>query len=146
MYKSSVRVIASLYKVTTVDSLSLPLSLPISLSLYIYIYIYIYMCVCVCVCYKPINYKECRFHFYWKKFWTQAHTYFRIFTNVNSVFKKMVYSQDYIYSHPQTDCFVLSELFSVARHAGRSKPGIEPVQLYVRLCFRPLVHQADHVG
>ena len=32
----------------------------------------------------------------------------------------------YIYSHPQTDCFVLSELFSVARHAGRSEPGSKP--------------------
>ena len=52
----------------------------------------------------------------------------------------------YIYSHPQTDCFVLSELFSVARHAGRSEPGSKPVQLYARLWFRPLVHQADHVG
>ena len=51
-----------------------------------------------------------------------------------------------IYCHPQTDCFVLSELFSVAKHAGRSKPGSKPVQLYLRLCFRPLVHQADHVG
>ena len=53
-----------------------------------------------------------------------------------------IYIYIYIYCHPQTDCFVRSELFSVARHAGRSKP----VQLYVRLCFRPLVHQADHVG
>ena len=52
----------------------------------------------------------------------------------------------YIYSHPQTDCFVPSELFSVARHTGRSKPGSKPVQLYVRLWFRPLVHQADYVG
>ena len=51
----------------------------------------------------------------------------------------------YIYCHPQTDCFVLSELFSVARHAGRSKPGSKPVQLYVRLSFRPVGHQADHV-
>ena len=25
-------------------------------------------------------------------------------------------------------CFVLSELFSVARHAGRAKPGSKPVQ------------------
>ena len=57
-----------------------------------------------------------------------------------------IYIYIYIYSHPQTDCFVLSELFSVARHAGRSKPGSKPVQRYVRLCFRPLVHQADHVG
>ena len=52
----------------------------------------------------------------------------------------------YIYSHPKTDCFVLSELFSVARHAGRSKPWSKPVQLYVKLYFRPLGHQADHVG
>ena len=34
-----------------------------------------------------------------------------------------------IYCHPQTDCFILSELFSVARHAGRSKPGWKPIQL-----------------
>ena len=53
---------------------------------------------------------------------------------------------DRIYSHPQTDSFVLSELFSMARHAGRSKPGSKPVQLYVRLSFRPLGHQVDHVG
>ena len=52
----------------------------------------------------------------------------------------------YIYCHPQTDCSVRSELFSVARHAGRSKPGSKPVQLYVRLSFRPLGHQANHVG
>ena len=52
----------------------------------------------------------------------------------------------YIYSHPQTDCFVLSELFSVARHAGRLKPGSKPVQPYVRLSFKPVGHQADYVG
>ena len=51
-----------------------------------------------------------------------------------------------IYSHPQTDCFVLSELFSVARHAVRSKPGSKPVQIYARLSLRPLGQQADHVG
>ena len=47
----------------------------------------------------------------------------------------------YIYCHPQPDCFVLSELFSVARHAGRSKPRSKPVQLYVRLSLRPLGHR-----
>ena len=31
----------------------------------------------------------------------------------------------------------------MARHAGRSKPGSKPVQLYVRLCFRPLVHKEN---
>ena len=45
----------------------------------------------------------------------------------------------YIVIHRQT--FVLSELFSVARHAGRSKPESKPVQLYDRLSFRPLGHK-----
>ena len=31
-----------------------------------------------------------------------------------------------MYCHQQTDCFILSELFRVARHAGRSKPGSKP--------------------
>ena len=48
-----------------------------------------------------------------------------------------IYIYIYIYCYPQEDCFVLSELFSVAWHAGRSKPGSKPVQLYVRLSFRP---------
>ena len=47
----------------------------------------------------------------------------------------------YIYSHPQTDCFVPSELFSVARHAERSKPESKPVQFYDGLSFRPLGRQ-----
>ena len=47
----------------------------------------------------------------------------------------------YIYSHLQTDCFVLSELFSVARHVGS-----KPLQLYVRLSLRPLGQQAYLVG
>ena len=51
----------------------------------------------------------------------------------------------YIYCNPQTDCFVLSELFSVARHAGRSKPGSKPVQLYVRLNLRPLPHLSNSI-
>ena len=51
----------------------------------------------------------------------------------------------YIYSHPQTDCFVLSELFSVARQVTRSKTVSKPIQLYVRLSLRPLGQQAYHV-
>ena len=37
-----------------------------------------------------------------------------------------IYIYIYIHCHPQTDCFVLSELFSVARHVGCSKPGLKP--------------------
>ena len=51
----------------------------------------------------------------------------------------------YIYSHPLTDCFVLSELFSVARHIGGSKPGSKPIQLYLRLSLKPPGQQAYHV-
>ena len=51
----------------------------------------------------------------------------------------------YIYCHPQTDCFVLSELFSVAWHVERSKLGLKPIQLCIRLSLRPLGQQAYHV-
>ena len=51
-----------------------------------------------------------------------------------------------MYCHPQTDCFVLSEFFDVARHVGRLRLGSKPVQLYVRLSIRPFGQQAYHVG
>ena len=37
----------------------------------------------------------------------------------------------YIYCHPQTDCFVLSELFSVVRQARFPKLGIVCVCVYI---------------
>ena len=43
-----------------------------------------------------------------------------------------------IYSQPQTDCFVLSELFCIDRHVGRSKLESKPIQTYVSLSLRPL--------
>ena len=51
-----------------------------------------------------------------------------------------------MYCHPQTNCFVVSRLFSVAKHVGRLKLGSKPVQLYVRIRIRPLGQQAYHVG
>ena len=57
-----------------------------------------------------------------------------------------VYIYIYIYCHAQTDFFVLSELFTVARHVGHSKLGSKPILLYVRLNLRPLGRQVDHVG
>ena len=47
--------------------------------------------------------------------------------------KTYIYIYIYIYCHLQTDCFVVSQLFSVARHVGRLKLGSKPTQLYVRL-------------
>ena len=55
-----------------------------------------------------------------------------------------VYS--YIYIHPQTDCFVVSQLFSVARQVGRLKLGLKPAQLYVRLGIILLSHQPTYVS
>ena len=59
---------------------------------------------------------------------------------------KFAYIYIYIYSHPQRDCFILSELFSVARHVGRLEPGSKPIQLDVRLSLRPLGQQVYHIG
>ena len=42
----------------------------------------------------------------------------------------------YIYCHPQIDCFVVSQLFNVARHVGRSKLGSKLAQLYKVLSSR----------
>ena len=57
-----------------------------------------------------------------------------------------MYIYIYIYCHPQTDCFVLSEFFSVARRVGCSKTGSKPIRLYVKLSLRPLGQQEYHVG
>ena len=48
----------------------------------------------------------------------------------------------YICCHSQRDCFVVSQLFSVARYVRRLKPGSKLDQLYVRLSIRPLGQQA----
>ena len=52
----------------------------------------------------------------------------------------------YIYSHPQTDNFFVSLLFSVATHVTRLKVGSKTDQLYVRLSTIPLNEQAYHVS
>ena len=52
----------------------------------------------------------------------------------------------YIYYHWQTDCFVVSQLFNVARHVGRLKLGLKPAQFYVRLSIIPFSQQTNHVS
>ncbi len=42
-----------------------------------------------------------------------------------------IYIYIYIYCHQNTDSFVVSQLFSMARHGGRLKLGSKPTQLYV---------------
>ena len=65
-------------------------------------------------------------------------------SNNLSIYLKQVYI--YIYWHPQTDCFVVSQHFSVARHVGRLKLESKPAQLYVRLRIIPLSPQANYVS
>ena len=50
----------------------------------------------------------------------------------------------FIYSHPQTDCFVVSQFFRVAKHVGRLKLGSKPAEFYVRHSIIPLSQQANH--
>ena len=61
------------------------------------------------------------------------------------IYSIYIYIYIYIYSHPQTDCFVVSQLFSVARHAERLKLGSKPTQLQVRLSIIPF-SQVNHVS
>ena len=44
-----------------------------------------------------------------------------IATSPTPQYKTKIYIYTYIYCHPQADCFVVSQLFSVARHVGRLK-------------------------
>ena len=60
-----------------------------------------------------------------------------------------VYIYIYIYIfidfHPQTDCYVVSQLFSVARYAGHFKLGSKPTHLNIRLSILPLSQQTTNV-
>ena len=51
-----------------------------------------------------------------------------------------------IYSHLLTDCFVISQLFSMARNVGGLKLGSKHAQLYVRLSNKPLGQRAYNVS
>ena len=50
--------------------------------------------------------------------------------------------------HPQTDYFVVTQLFNVIRHLWYFKLGLKPAQVYVRLSIIPLSHQSNkhHLG
>ena len=48
--------------------------------------------------------------------------------------------------HLQTDCFVVSRIFSVTRCVRRFKLGLKPAQIYVRLSIIPLSPQLTYVS
>ena len=105
------------------------------------------------------DYYKNLFGWYWLSFMrftpllTQATDIGRIFfENVRAVerpirgtFNIYIYIYICIYCYPHTDCFVVSQLFSVTIHVGCLKLGSKPAQLYVRLSLRPLGQQAYHV-
>ena len=49
----------------------------------------------------------------------------------------------YIYCYPQTDCFVVWQLFNMVRYIGRLKLGSKPAELYIRLNILPLKPGGD---
>ena len=59
---------------------------------------------------------------------------------------KYIYIYIYIYCHPQTGCFIVSQLFCVARYVGCLKLGSKPTQLYFRLTIRPHGQHAYHIS
>ena len=66
----------------------------------------------------------------------------KIYILFNQIYIYILFNQVYIYCHPQTDCIVVSQLFSLARHVGGSEMGSKPAQLYVRLNILPISYQA----
>ena len=51
-----------------------------------------------------------------------------------------------IYSHPQKNCFIVSQHFSMVRHKGRLKWRSKPTQLYIRLNILLLTLLATYVN
>ena len=62
------------------------------------------------------------------------------FTNVLNPLEGSLYMY-----HPQTDCFVVSQLFSMARLTKHFRLGSKPPQLYFRLSMLPFSHQATYI-
>ena len=71
-----------------------------------------------------------------------------IFLMVVLYFCPWIYIYIYIYidCHLQTDCFVVSQLFSVPWQAGRFKLESRPTQLYVRQSIIPHTPQSTYVS
>ena len=47
------------------------------------------------------------------------------------------YSHTHIFIHPRKNCFIVSQLFSIARHVRCFKLGSKPSRLYVNRIFSP---------
>ena len=69
----------------------------------------------------------------------------RAFTHTHTHTHIYIYVCMYVYCHPQTECLVISQPFSVARHVEHLKLGSKPAQIYVRLSILPLSPQVTYV-
>ena len=56
------------------------------------------------------------------------------------------YASQASYIYILSDCFVVSQLFRVAKHVARLKLGSKPTQLFIRLSIIPLSQQMNHVS
>ena len=65
---------------------------------------------------------------------------------LDPICQKFLKSRYDVKSHPKTECFVVSQLFSVTRHVGRLKLGLKPAPLYVRLSIILHSLQANHIS
>ena len=90
------------------------------------------MCVCVCVCVCVLRFGTL-IHTH-----THKHTHIHINTLTHTHTHTHTYIYIYIYCHPETDCFVVSQLFSVARRVGRLKLGSKPTQIQPTSVLRQL--------
>ena len=71
----------------------------------------------------------------------------KIYNEINRLiffaFNIYIYIYIYICSHPQTDCFIELQIFSVARQVRGLRLGLKPARLYVRLSIIPLRQKGE---
>ena len=107
---------------------------------YIYIYIYSACVVGVLCCIKPNGLFNAKTYIYIPA--CVVGVLSRI--KPNGLFNAKSYIYIYIYNnencHPQRGWFVVSQLFDVARHAGRFRLRSKPAYIYARLRIIPLSH------
>ena len=101
---------------------------------YIYIYIYMYINNIDCCIYKYLT--------------LIGHIYLikdRMYSIILYIYIYIyiIYIYIYIYCHPQTDCFILSELFGVARQARFLKLGLKPGWLKRQSKILPLTNETE---
>ena len=101
---------------------------------------FIYIALCrICSLTKVTSWKHTRMS-------EQNELFFKKYKSLRGRIQFEIYIYIYTYILSSTDYFVVSQLFSVARHVGRLKLGSKPAQLYLRLSIISLRQRANHVS